>query len=110
MLRMRNILLAKVTQMTNKTLLGFCLLGIGVSLFGLLRWLTGGNKHDEGESEAKRFMMAHEQKNKGFIEKELTDGMNGIPSENPTPIKKYEDDSHFKEMNPNDNSPPTDRF
>ena len=98
--------------MTNKSFLGFLFLVLGFSLFAFLRWLTGGHKREEGETEAKRFMLAHEQDNKGFVEKKLTEGMNHIPDEKPIPSETEDlsSDSFFIETDSSDNTPPTDRF
>ncbi|MBB6117811.1 hypothetical protein F4826_004790 [Rahnella inusitata] len=98
--------------MTNKSILGCLLLVVGISLLALLRWLTGGNKRDEGVTETNRFMLAHEQDNKGFVEKKLTEGMNHIPDEKPIPsgTDNLSSDSFFKETGFSENTPPSDKF
>lgn len=107
---MRNTLLKVAVTMMSKSLLSFGLLIIGIGLLALLRWMSGSNQRDEGNGDAKPFTMSHEQHNRGFIEKGLTDGMSKIPSEGAAPDENLTSDTYFSEREMNDNSPPSDRF
>ena len=108
MLRMRNKKM-EAKLMLSKWGIGIAMIGSALLLMLVLRWLTEG-KSDDGSGDAKRFDMPHEFPEKSMIEKEVTEGMNGIPDTDLPASNSIENDSYFDSPESGKTSPPTDSF
>lgn len=96
--------------MLSKGLIGALLITFALLLLAALRWLTGGGQKDSGSGDAKTFLMPHEFPEKAFIEKEVTEGMDGIPETLTPETSSSEADAYFTNRESENPSPPTDLF
>lgn len=102
---MRNEMKNPLTMDTNQTV-GLFLLVTGISVIAVIYFISKINGDRNGERETKPFDMPHEQPNKSFIEKGLTDGMSMIPNESFSPVEKVSSDVFFENDTIKDTPPP----
>jgi hypothetical protein len=107
---MRKILRTK-NNMDSKTV-GLILILLGLVLLWMILFLSS-SKYERGPKDVQRFIMPHEPLNKGFIEKDLNDGMQQIPVKDENNSNETDDDVTAKTLahsNSEFQSPPTDKF
>ncbi|MCX8966587.1 hypothetical protein EHW66_16860 [Erwinia psidii] len=105
---MRNKMM-EAMKMLSKFGIGIALIASALLILVGLRWVTG-SKRDNGTGDAKRFQMPHEFEEKSMTEKEITEGIEGIPETDLPVSDSLETDSYFNTHESENTYPPTDSF